>query len=253
MPTLRHRSTSLLSRASRLESVAPEGPTSARCSPGGGCQGGPQALSEGDAVGALYSPRRGCHQPCGASPTKPLPRRPNKVSQRRAKPGSSKLSRRSLSEKPMHTRMSPSSPQHHHALTEDCSPLYPPAALPQDEEPTLAAWIPVLKRAASCSPTTGVHRGLAGEHSMPSVTPRHQVRSGHLVSTTRSMPPRRHRVADPGACTPTGPGDHSPGLVQFPGRASAKGIPFPPGLLASLARCDIGHTARAQVQIDAPS
>jgi hypothetical protein len=45
-----------------LDPVAPEGPTSARCSPGGGCQGGPKALSEGDAVGALYCHRRGCQQ-----------------------------------------------------------------------------------------------------------------------------------------------------------------------------------------------
>jgi hypothetical protein len=168
MPTLRHRWTSLLSRASRLDPVAPEGPTSARCSPGGSSPGGPQALSEGDAAGALDGSRRGCHQPCGASPTKPLPRRPNKVSQRRAKPGSSKLSRRSLSEKPMHTRMSPSSPQHHHALIEDCSPLHSPACglaeQPCGHRSRHSVREPRgLIRAAGCSPATGVHPGVGRE------------------------------------------------------------------------------------------
>ncbi len=88
-----------------LDPVAPEGPTSARCSPRGGSQGEPKALSAGDAAGALDGPRRGVPPAALAPPIKSVPRCPRKVSQRWAKPSSSEASLRSLTVKPLHTRM----------------------------------------------------------------------------------------------------------------------------------------------------
>ncbi len=62
---------------------------------------------------------------------------------------------------------------------------------------------------------------------MPSVTPRHQVRSGHLESAPRSVPGPASPVGDPPAHDPHRPAPRNPGGGAFPGYFRHGPLAFP--------------------------
>jgi hypothetical protein len=77
---------------------------------------------------------------------------------------------------------------------------------------------------------------------MPSVTPRHQVRSGHLLQHQEVCPPPLRQWGIPERTSTPAPPPVAPGVVHFPGERYGTRL-FRIGLLAFPCRCDICHNA----------